>query len=299
LDDYKPGAIRLEELPIEDRWILSRLATTTEAVTNQLEGYHLSEAARAIYEFTWSEFCDWYLEMSKGRLRDPAGRATVQRVLVGVLDAILRLVHPIMPFVAESIWQALAESAFERGLPSPEPATESIVIAPWPQLPASWTDPAMEQRLARMQEMIKAVRNIRNQFMVDEKASVDVWIRCTEAFAADFNQLREFIVSLAKVGYFEAGPNIGKPPGSITWTHSDLELYVDLRTVVDLDAVRHLLVKQKAQKQTQLQNAQAKLNNSNFVAKAAPEVVQQQSDLLVDLQEQIRVLENNLKELRQ
>src|SRR5205085_5864809 len=124
LEGYEPGAILVEELPLEDRWILSRLATTTVAVTEQLENFRFSEAARTIYDFTWSEFCDWYVEMSKGRLRDPAGRALVQRVLVGVLDAVLRLTHPIMPFVAESVWQALADAAFERGLPGPEPAAE-------------------------------------------------------------------------------------------------------------------------------------------------------------------------------
>src|SRR5205823_3017022 len=122
LEGYTPHALRLEELPIEDRWILSRLATTTAAVTEQLEGYHFSEAARTLYDFTWSEFCDWYVEMSKGRLRHADSRPLAQRVLVGVLDAILKLVHPIMPFVAESIWQALADTAFERGLPTPDPA---------------------------------------------------------------------------------------------------------------------------------------------------------------------------------
>src|SRR5206468_12230701 len=112
------------ELPIEDRWILSRLATTAEAVTGQLEGFRFSEAARAVYDFTWSEFCDWYVEMSKGRLRDEQSRALAQRVLVGVLDAILRLVQPVMPFVAESVWQALAEAAPERGLPQPARAAD-------------------------------------------------------------------------------------------------------------------------------------------------------------------------------
>src|SRR5713101_7142192 len=107
--------------------------------------------------------------MSKGRLRDPDGRATVQRVLVGVLDAILRLVHPIMPFVAETIWQALADAAFERGLPAPEPAAESIVIAPWPELPPPWQDTAMEQRMARMQELVRIVREVRNRYPVDAK----------------------------------------------------------------------------------------------------------------------------------
>src|SRR5262249_54894808 len=93
LDGYTPGAVRGEERPIEDRWMLSRLATTAAGVTQQLEGYHFSDAVRTVYDFTWSEFCDWYLEMSKGRLKDAAGRATAQRMLVGVLDAILRLAH--------------------------------------------------------------------------------------------------------------------------------------------------------------------------------------------------------------
>src|SRR5204863_1599062 len=130
-----PEALRVEELAIEDRWILSRLATTAATVTENLDGYHFSEVGRSLYEFVWSEFCDWYVEMSKGRLRDEAGRPAAQRVLAGVLDGILKLVHPIMPFLAESIWQALGETAFERGLPAPEPAAESVVIAPWPEFP--------------------------------------------------------------------------------------------------------------------------------------------------------------------
>src|SRR5439155_13735960 len=127
LDGYTPGPIEIAKLPVEDRWILSRLATTASAVTEQLEGFRYSDVARTIYEFTWSEFCDWYVEMSKSRLRlsEPealatgesktvayasgsekpgAGvRATTQRVLIGVLDAIVRLIQPVMPFLAESI----------------------------------------------------------------------------------------------------------------------------------------------------------------------------------------------------
>ncbi len=152
LEGYRPKAIQLESLPIEDRWILSRLTTITEEVTKQLEGYHFSDAARTIYDFTWSEFCDWYVEMSKGRLRDAGSRSLAQRVLVGVLDGILRLVHPIMPFVTESIWHAMSEAAFERGLPVPEPAAESAAVAPWPEYPASFRDAAMEARIARMQD---------------------------------------------------------------------------------------------------------------------------------------------------
>jgi valyl-tRNA synthetase len=298
LNDYKPGAIRLQELPIEDRWILSRIGTTTEAVTNQLEGYHLSEAARTIYEFTWSEFCDWYLEMSKGRLREPEGRATAQRVLVGVLDAILRLVHPIMPFVAESIWQALAKSAFERGLPSPEPVTESIVIAPWPKLPASWKDAAMEERIARMQKLVRFVREVRNQYQLDAKLRLDVSVRCGEPMAEDFRSLTPFVILLAGVGRLECGPNQRKPAQPASHVDPEFEAYVSLQGLIDVENERKRSQKLLSEKNRQLQTAEAKLTNSNFVDKAPADVVQQQKDLVASLKEQIRVIDSNLKELQ-
>jgi valyl-tRNA synthetase len=298
LEGYKPGSFRLEELPIEDRWILSRLATTTAAVTEQLEAYHFSDAARTLYDFTWSEFCDWYVEMSKGRLREASTRMLAQRVLVGVLDSILRLVQPIMPFLAESIWQALAEVAFERGLPGPEPASESATIAPWPAFHREWQDALIEKRLVRMQELVRAVRNIRNQFMVDEKKTVDTWIRCSDSVAEDFKNLQGFIVALARVGQCQAGPAISKPAGSVTWIHPEFELYVDLRAAVDLDAAIALLDKQLAQKRKQLQGTKAKLDNSSFVSRAPAEVVQQQRDSVKELEDQCHVLEASLRELK-
>src|SRR5262245_777940 len=197
LEGYTPQALRVEELPIEDRWILSRLATTAREVTEQLEGYHFSDVARTVYDFTWSEFCDWYVEMSKGRLRDEASRPAAQRVLAGVLDVILRLAHPVMPFVTESIWQALNEAAFERGLPAPEPSSESVMIARWPSLPGAWQDEAMERRILRMQDLMRAVREIRNRYKLDARTPLDVAVRCGAEAAADFGLLRPFIAQLA------------------------------------------------------------------------------------------------------
>jgi valyl-tRNA synthetase len=298
LEGYRPGAVRPEELPLEDRWILSRLATVTAAVTGQLEGYHFSEAARTIYDFTWSEFCDWYLEMSKGRLRDAAGRAAAQRVLVGVLDAILRLVHPIMPFVAESVWQVLAEAAFERGLPAPEPAAESVVIAPWPSLPASWQDPAMEQRIARMQDLVRAVREVRNRYGID-RAPLEVFVRCGGAVAEDMRALAPFVALLANVSRLESGPGVQKPPQSARHVHPDFEGYVSLRGLIDRPKEIQRLEKQRAEVLRRLQSARAKLENANFVRNAPPEVVQQQRDLVADLECQLTAIEENLDDLRQ
>jgi valyl-tRNA synthetase len=299
LEGYKPAAFRLEELPIEDRWILSRLATTTAAVTAQLEEYHFSEAARTVYDFTWSEFCDWYVEMSKGRLRDAGSRPLAQRVLAGVLDAILKLVHPIMPFVAESIWQALAEVAFERGLPAPDPAAESVVIALWPAFPASWKDPQMEHRMARMQELVRSIREIRNRYTVDARTNLDVFVRCDETVAGDFRVLMPFILTLAGVGRLECGPAVQKPPQAASHVHPEFEAYVSLRGLIDVAEEIKRLEKQLAEKRKHLQGAQAKLANANFVGKAPAEVVQQQHDLVADLQNQLKALEENLRDLRQ
>jgi valyl-tRNA synthetase len=304
LEGYRPEAIRVAELPIEDRWILSRLATTAEAITAALEGYHFSEAARTIYDFFWSEFCDWYLEMSKGRLRDaeniprePAVRNPAQRVLVGVLDAILRLVQPIMPFVAESIWQVLNEAALERGLPTPDPAAESVVIAPWPVFPPAWKDPAMEQRIARMQELIRFVREVRNQYMIEPKTTLDLFVRTAEPIAADLRLLAPFVAQLAGVGRLEAGPHVQKPPQSRAHVMPDLEAFVSLQGLIDPAAESKRLEKQLAEKKKHLQGTQAKLANESFRKNAPAEVVQQQVQQVADLENQIRTIEENLREL--
>jgi valyl-tRNA synthetase len=297
LEGYTPAAVRREEMPLEDRWILSRLATTTAAITQQLEGYRFSEAARTIYDFTWSEFCDWYVEMSKGRLRDEAARPLVQRVLAGVLDTILRLVHPIMPFVAESIWEPLSEAAFERGLPAPEPAAESVVIAPWPSFPPEWQDAAMEARMGRMQELVRAVREVRSRYTIDLKAPLDVSVRCAAAVAEDFRALTPFIRMLAGVGRLESGPEVARPRQAAAHVNPEFEAFVSLAGLIDVAAEKKRLEKQREEKTRHLQSARAKLSNRNFVDRAPAEVVQQQRDLVADLQAQIHAIEDNLREL--
>jgi valyl-tRNA synthetase len=300
LEGYSPGKIHLQELAIEDRWILSRLATTVHAVTQSLENYRYAEALRAIYDFTWSEYCDWYVEMSKGRLqaeRDSAGRHSAQRVLLGVLDNVLRLVQPIMPFVAESIWQALAEAVPERGLPVPEKASPSVTIAPWPALPEQWTDAAMEQRMGRMQELVRAVREVRNRYMIEAKTPLQVCVRTSNQVASDFARLQPFIELLAGVGAFTAGPDISKPPQPVSVVRPDFEAYVSLAGLIDVTAEIKRLEKQILEKRQHLRGTEGKLANPSFTGKAPPEVVQQQRDQVAELQSQLVVMEENLREL--
>jgi valyl-tRNA synthetase len=300
LEGYTPGAIDLKALPLEDRWILSRLATTSGEVTRQLEGYRFSEAIRTIYDFTWSEFCDWYVEMSKGRLKDAAARPVAQRVLAGVLDGILRLVHPFMPFVAESIWQALGEAAFERGLPSPEPSAESVVIAPWPAYPDAFRDPAIEARLGRMQDLVRLVREVRTRYLPsDPSKTLDVRVRCPQNVADDFRTLAPFVTLLARAGQFECGPGVAKPPQSATMVHADFELFVSLAGLIDVPAEVARLTKQRGEKEKSLAGARSKLGNAGFLDRAKPEVVQQVKDQVADLESQLSVIDQTLRDLQQ
>jgi valyl-tRNA synthetase len=298
LEGYTPGALAVEELPIEDRWILSRLVRTVEEMTRALEEYHFSDLARLLYDFTWSEFCDWYVEMSKDRLRDVRARPVVQRVLAGVLDAILRLAHPVMPFVAESVWQALNDSAFERGLPAPEPSAESVVISAWPRFPEAWKDPDREARMQRMQDLVRAVREVRNRYQVDPKTGVHLFVRCGEPQAADFRAQEPFIRTLASVASLEYGPTVSKPRHAATCVHAEFEAYVSLEGLINLEAEQARLEKQKGETMNRLEGAKKKLENRNFVDRAPAEVVQQQRDLVSELQGQLQIIEANLQELR-
>ncbi len=133
LEGYEPGAVEIERLPTEDRWIIALLDETIAATTADLEAFRFAEAARRLRDFTWGEFCDWYVEFVKTRLRDPLTRPIAQRVLAALLDSLCRLLHPIMPFVTEQIWQPLGQLAPSRGCPSPRPAEPSVCIAAWPR----------------------------------------------------------------------------------------------------------------------------------------------------------------------
>jgi valyl-tRNA synthetase len=298
LDGYTPGPLNFAELPVEDRWIISRLAGTARTMTAQLEGYEFGNMARTIYEFTWSEFCDWYLEMSKARMGDPKSRPLAQRVLAGVLDGILRLVQPMMPFLAESLWVALNEAAPQRGLPTPTTAGESVVIAAWPDYPESLSDPTVEGRIGRMQMLVRNVREVRNRYMVDSKTALDVAVRCAPAVAEELRTLAPFILSLAGIGKLTCGPDVSKPKQAATTVQPELEAYVSLVGLIDVEAEIARLEKQLAEKRAFADKTRAELENPNFVAKAPADKVQLKRDALAEVEAQIAALEQNLRELR-
>ncbi len=294
LEGYTPAPLTIAELPTEDRWIVSRLATTAQAMTAALEGFRFAEAARLIYEFTWTEFCDWYIEMSKARRSDP----TCQRVLVGVLDGILRLVHPIMPFLAESLWEYLREAAPVRGFPKPTEAEESVCIAKWPALD-SLIDDSTESSIARMQELIRGVREIRNRYQVEDKSKLDLTVKCPAEVAAEFTALQAFIVQLGGISTATFGPDAVKPKQSGSVITESFEASVNLEGLIDLAVETKRTEKIIADLRKQVAGMQGKLNNASYVKNAPPELVAETQAKVAELEKQIGMLQANLLSLGQ
>jgi valyl-tRNA synthetase len=165
-------------------------------------------------------------------------------------------------------------------------------------LPEAWRDPSIEQRIGKMQELVRVVREVRNRYMIDPKTPLEVFVRTNATVAADFSQLEPFIRLLAGVGKLQAGPAVTKPPQSASIVQTDFEAYVPLKGLIDIAAEVKRMEKQLAEKRKHVQGIESKLANASFVEKAPKELVQQQHDQAKELHEQIKTMEESLRELR-
>jgi valyl-tRNA synthetase len=173
-----------------------------------------------------------------------------------------------------------------------------VMVAPWPALPESWQDPAMETRIARMQELVRIVREVRNRYMIDGKTLLDVSVRCPDAIADDFRSLAPFIGLLAGVGKLESGPSVTKPAQAATTVNPEFEAFVSLQGLIDPVAEVKRLEKQLAEKTKQIVATRKKLENEQFLSNAPKEVVEQQRQLVTDVEQQIRVIEETIRDLQ-
>jgi valyl-tRNA synthetase len=298
LEGYTPAPVADAELAIEDRWILSRLATVTNEVSSCLNIYKFDAATRSLRDFVWNEFCDWYLEMIKPRLRDETQKPAAQRVLVTVLDTILRLLHPFTPFITEELWQRLKEIAPTRGLPSPTAAADAIIIAPWPTGLDGWRDSKLEARFQRLQELIVAVRNVRGAYNISPSVTVPVSVKCSAEIAADLDQVRVQFELLGKSTLSAAGPQVARPETvSASFSLGDADGYLPLEGLVDLQAELTRQQKEAEKVRGFIAGHEKKLTNQSFVDRAPPEVVAEVRETLLGLQKQLASIEEIIKQL--
>jgi valyl-tRNA synthetase len=291
LEGYEPAPVSPTDLTVEDRWILSLLARTTAGVTADLEAFRFAEATKSLRDFTWNDVCDWYVEFLKGRLRDPEARPVAQRVLAGVLDGICRLLHPIVPFLTESIWQALGEVASCRGLPELSKAAESVCIAPWPIYPETWFDPEAESVVAQWQEKIAAIRTLRAERKVNEKAKIRPIILADGPVAAILKSGESFIKALTNSETLTIASQADRPRECAVTVLGDAEILLPLEGLIDKPAELARLRKSLTDLEKQRSATESKLGNEGFTSRAPAEVVEKLKAKLSELVAQIAVVE--------
>jgi valyl-tRNA synthetase len=266
---------------LEDRWILSRFNRVTANVNDALATYRFHEAANSIYDFFWGEFCDWYLELIKPRLNFEEGAdKSAARIacvnLVNLLDASLRLLHPVMPFITEEIWQAMYEG---------KPATRSIALAPFPQTDEKQLDLAAETEMAILQDLIVSIRNLRAELKVEPKVKVPV-----EVFAHEpeirrmIEQNRgavERLANVEKITFVEG--SLAKLAGARGTARFDVHVIYERK--IDVASECDRLKKELEKFEKGIASGQKQLGNENFLAKAPQNVVEglrkQQQELAV------------------
>jgi len=274
---------------LADRWLASRLASVAREATKAIDEYRYAELARILYGFAWDEFCSAYLELCKPRLADPAHRDQARAMLVAGLDTILRLLHPIMPFVTEEIWQHLGEAAGGRRLPWDDggPLPVSIMQARWPDPPATWTDERTERQFGTFLAVVGAIREIRARQNVPPRTRVPAAIRATADVAELLEPMRAAIESMAAVELTAVGPAAVGAAGATAGTAAGCDVFVDLAELVDVDAEIARLEKDHVKTEGFIAAKRAKLLNETFTARAPEAVVAAERAQLAELEDRL------------
>jgi len=266
------------DLDFYDRWILSRMNRTVESVTAAVESFKFSEVARLVYDFVWHDFCDWYLELVKGRLSGTTSATSTlraRRTLVTVLDAVLRLLHPIMPFITEEVWKHLGEAGQPRGLlgdESPEVPT-NIIVAAWPSARSEFIDDGVEAEMAALQDVIRGVRNIRAKRRIAPGEKVKVTISCADEERKTLLQVHlGTIAEIAGTAAPELGIGLPKPEGAAVEVLGGMQIFVP--ATGNIEAERERAARELAKQEKYFAAVDTRLRNGQFMKKAPPQVVE-------------------------
>lgn len=262
---------RKDELQMElaDLWIYSRLNETARNTAEHYQNLRFNDAAQGIFQFLWDEFCSWYIELSKDRLNsnDILSRSTTLYILLDVMQNSMRLLHPIMPFITEEIWQNI-----KKVFPQTE---DALIIAAFPSCDEKMIDPEIADDMSFMQEAITAVRNLRKELNLNPGIPISLVIRVAEERQKDLiERYTTYFKRLAKVENIELGRQISKPKASIAAVVRNLEIFLPLKGIIDLEAEKARLSKQVEKLQREQQAVKNKLDNPLFLTNAKPEVVE-------------------------
>jgi valyl-tRNA synthetase len=292
LTDYsdEPLIYGDESYTLADRWILSRCNQVAGDVTKYLERYDIGEAARTIYEFLWNEVCDWYIELIKPRLynkEEAVSRKTAQKVLTYVLRNTMILLHPIMPFITEEIWQALPHEG------------ETIMYAPWPQDVPQLRDEEAEEKMEMVMEIIKTIRNVRAEMNVPLGKKVTGVLICDRKKGEVIAKVSQYLRNLAGLESISIGERLELDPnGTVSARAAGVEIYLPLSGLVDIEKEKERLKKELADVRKEIGRSEGLLGNVRFLEKAPETVIQNEKvkyqqylEKAASIEERIRILE--------
>ena len=280
------------DLPLEDRWILHRLNAVIDSVDRSLKGFEIGEAQLAIHEFLWGDYCDWYIEMAKVRLR--AGDKTALPVLAHVLERTLRLLHPFMPFITEEIWHNLLKR-----LPEEESLSDSIMISPYPEFEPGRLDQRADREMRTLISMVRAVRNIRAQLRIPSGQTLEAVVDANGLREA-INQKADAISTLARIEPLRVlNHSSERPPPEqvMTLVIDRLVVMLPIAGIVDVPEERTRLEGELKECADGMKRVQGLLDNTEFASKAPEEVVEREQERLESLQERKERLEETLSQL--
>ncbi|MDP7556736.1 MAG: valine--tRNA ligase [Nitrospinaceae bacterium] len=290
LEDYK-GTCELDanlERPASHQWILSRFNEACGEVNRALEEFKFNDAASAIYKFIWNEYCDWFIELSKPHLYKGENREATQNILVHVLEASLRLLHPFMPFITEEIRSKL-------------PAGDgSIMEASFPQFEKNKSDAKVEETFSTIINVITCVRNIRGEMNLNPGLNLDLLIRTEQAQHTEILEAHSlYINTLARVNLIESGPEVEKPKVSASSVWGGMDIFVSLEGKMDFAEEKKRIEKELKKIKKDIIVLSKKLSNKNFIDKAPPEVIEKDNQRKQNLSEKQTRLNNHLETVDQ
>ncbi len=289
IDGEESMVIQRDSLPTEDRWILSRLNRTIASVTRLLEDFQFAEAQRQIYDFLWGEFCDWYIELAKIRLRSVSeGALSPVPVLVHVLETSLRLLHPYMPFITEELWQNL-----KRRLPSGWHESESIMVAPYPEADSRAVDPEAERVMESVIEIIRSIRNARAQYNVESSRWIEAQVyggKLTLAITP-YSQAIGTLARVRPVTIMDTREKSKAGENNLVLLLTETEVTIPMESMVDREAERKRLEQEIERSEAELARLEARLKDKDFLSKAPASVIEkerQKCDALTDRLKRLR-----------